>query len=150
MHDKIAFVILHYCALTETLACIESIEKNIDVKNYLIVIVDNGSPNHTGEALVKLYGKKKNCKIILNNSNLGFAKGNNVGFRFAKAQGAKFICMMNSDTCIIDKNFGEQIWRDYNKYHYYVLGPDIILKQSETRVNPLGEHILKKMKSDIR
>lgn len=49
-----------------------------------IVIVDNASANGTGRELQQLYQGAENIYVILNPENLGFARGNNVGFEFAK------------------------------------------------------------------
>lgn len=141
--ELFAFVVLQYCAMQETLNCIESIKRFYD-DNYIIVVVDNGSPNGAGERIKSICENDDKCVVIVNENNLGFAKGNNVGFRYAKKLGAKYICMMNSDTCLLDHSFIEQIKYDYDKYKYYVLGPNIVLNQPEIRVNPLGEHILGK------
>lgn len=136
-----AFIVLHYCAIEETLKCIDSIKRCCG-ENILIVIVDNASPNETGNVLYHKFLNDKSCKVILNKRNMGFAVGNNIGYRFAKAQGAEFICMMNSDTCVLDINFKEQVKKDYEDYKYFVLGPDIILKRPDIQVNPMGEHVL--------
>ena len=141
--ELFAFVVLQYCAMQETLNCIESIKRYCD-DNYIIVVVDNGSPNGAGEKIKRICENDDKCVVIVNENNLGFAKGNNVGFRYAKKLGAKYICMMNSDTCLLDHSFIEQIKSDYDKYKYYVLGPNIVLNQPEIRVNPLGEHVLEK------
>lgn len=145
-NELFAFVVLQYCAMQETLNCIESIRKYCD-DNYIIIVVDNGSPNGAGEKLKSICTDDK-CKVIINENNLGFAKGNNVGFRYAKKLGAKYICMMNSDTCLVDNSFIDQIKSDYNKYRYYVLGPNVILNQPEVRVNPLGTHVLEKREAN--
>lgn len=140
-NELFAFVILQYCAMQETLNCIESIKKHCD-GNFIIIVVDNGSPNGVGENVKRICENVDKCVVILNEKNLGFAEGNNVGFRYAKKLGAKYICMMNSDTCLLDHTFIEQVKSDYDKYEYYVLGPNIILNQPEIRVNPLGDHVL--------
>lgn len=141
--ELFAFVILQYCAMQETLDCIESIKKYCD-DSYVIIVVDNGSPNNAGEKIKGIIGNDDKCLVLLNEENLGFAKGNNIGFRYAKKLGARFICIMNSDTCLVDEFFVEQAKSDYFKYKYYVLGPNIVLKQPEVRVNPLGEHVLER------
>ena len=145
--ELVAFVVLQYCAMQETLNCIESIKKYCD-DNFIIVVVDNASPNGAGEKVKSIFENDDKCEVIVNEKNLGFAKGNNVGFRHAKKLGAKYICMMNSDTCLLDHSFIEQIKTDYDKYKYYVLGPNIILNQPEIRVNPLGEHVLEKKETN--
>ncbi len=120
-----AFVILHYCAIEETVKCVDSIKNMAQKANYMIIIVDNASPNNTGLVLKEKYAHDKYCTVILNQENLGFARGNNVGFQYAKKHGADFICMMNSDTYLLDEEFVQQSISDYLETKYYVLGPNI-------------------------
>lgn len=139
---KFAFVILHYKNVHETLNCIASIEERLDIKDYLIIVVDNGSTNGTGELLKQKYVNNEHVHIILNAENLGFARGNNVGFRYAKAQGSDFICVINSDTYLITNDFAESIIQDYETYRFYVLGPNIIEPYKEAQSNPMGNHVI--------
>lgn len=62
---EIVFVILHYNAIDETFNCVESIQKTIDVESYQIIVVDNCSPNKTGEILQKKYRGDSSVSVIL-------------------------------------------------------------------------------------
>ena len=125
----LCFVILHYSTKEDTEKCIESIQKRIDTDNYYIIVVDNGSTNKSGVLLEKQYKENNKIKIILNNTNLGFAKGNNVGFQYAKnVIGCKFIVMLNSDTYLLQDDFYQAIYEEYNSSKFAVLGPQIISK----------------------
>ncbi len=136
------FVILHYCSINETINCIESIQSKIDYDNYYIVIVDNGSPNNTGKELEHQYGNNRHCVVLLNKDNLGFARGNNVGFRYAKfILNCNYICMLNSDTKLISDNFCELAINYFEEYKYSVAGPDVINKDC-SQSNPMEGHIL--------
>lgn len=139
---RFSFVILHYKNVEETLKCIASIEEMFDVEDYSIIVVDNGSGNGTGELLQQKYVNKEYVHVIINQQNLGFARGNNVGFRYAKTRGSEFICMINSDTYLISNDFGQSIIREYETYRFYVLGPDIVAPNKEYRSNPMGNHVL--------
>lgn len=132
---KIVFLILHYYTIEDTIKCIESIEK-LEYKNKEIVIVDNASPNGTGEILKDKYKVNKNIHIILSKQNLGFANGNNLGFRYAKENlNPDFIVMCNNDTIIIEEDFINIVLKKYKEYGYSVLGPKILLKNN--KVNKL-------------
>ena len=136
MDKKIVFVILHYNAIQETENCVESIEKKIDTKNYHIVIIDNASPNNSGRELKRKFCDKDNVTVILNKENLGFARGNNIGYRYAvNVLKADFICIMNNDTLIEQNDFFEVICDEYKKSNYGIMGPKIYL--NEGRVNPV-------------
>jgi GT2 family glycosyltransferase len=135
--NKIAFVILHYCTLQDTIECVDSIKNQIDTKNHQIIIVDNCSPDESGEELKKLYNQENNVIILQNKENLGFARGNNVGFRYAKNEcQSDFIVLLNSDTLIIQDNFFDVILNEYERSKFAVLGPYIIKQEKPYNDNP--------------
>lgn len=134
----ISFVILHYITIDDTKECVESILNNVLYDNYSIVIVDNGSNNFTGEKLLELYRNNEKINIIINNNNTGFARGNNVGFMYAKNKlGTDAIVMINNDTIITQKNFCEKIKEIYNKKNFDICGPNVISKLDGMSQNPI-------------
>lgn len=123
---SICFLILHYKNADETVACIESIISTIAYEHYRIVVVDNGSGNGTGEELKRRYATERFFHLIALPQNLGFARGNNVGLEFATEQlGCRFVCMMNSDTRVLQSDFCEQIFGLYKDTGSAVIGPKI-------------------------
>lgn len=138
----ISYVILHYNTIDDTVNCINSIVKTQEKGSYQIVIVDNNSPNGSGEFLLKKYEKESYIHIILNKQNLGFAKGNNIGFIYAKKSLlADFIVVLNSDVIILQKTFQEKIVSEYWHNKYAVLGPKINTPSGYEYSNP-GSHNL--------
>lgn len=146
----ISFVVLHYLTIEDTKECINSIVNNLSYTNYSIVIVDNASNNRTVEELVKLYKERKNIHIIINRENLGFAKGNNVGFMYAKNElKADFVVMINNDTLILQKDFGEKIIETYEEKKFHVSGPNVVSTLDNKSQNPIRRQLynLKQVKS---
>lgn len=142
MRKKFGFVILHYCSLDDTKRCVDSIREKCAYNTYHIAIVDNASPNGTGKNLKEIYQQDNDCTVLLNDKNLGFSRGNNVGFRYLRDQyDCDFICVMNSDVFLIDNSFEKMIEAEYNNKPFYVLGPDIITANAE-QCNPMGNHRL--------
>ena len=128
----ISFVILHYNAIEETINCVNSIKEKIDTANFRIVIVDNASPNHTGEVLKKRYIADEKIVVIINDTNLGFAKGNNVGYKYAVEDlKSDFVCIMNNDTLLVQDDFFDVIQKEYETSNFGVMGPKIILKNGK-------------------
>lgn len=123
---NVYFVILHYMTLDDTIACVDSIQSLENNEYTHIVIVDNASPNGTGKFLEEKYNNQDNISVILLDENLGFAQGNNAGYRYAKENGADYIILLNSDTEIIQTNFIDKIIKLYETRKYDILGPDII------------------------
>lgn len=135
---KIVFIILHYLTYKDTVECVQSIKSNVIYDNYEIVIVDNNSNNGSYENLVKTYNQDVKINLIKNEKNLGFAKGNNIGYVFAKNElGANYIIAINNDTLIEDKEFLNKIIQSFKKEQYYILGPDILSLQDGGHQNPL-------------
>lgn len=126
---NIVYVILHYMAGKDTVECAESIMKATEesVHNTSIVIVDNGSINDSYDLLQKQFNNNDRVVLLHSDENLGFAKGNNIGFRYAKYDlKADFIVMLNNDTILSQKDFNEVLVRKYEEHEYAVLGPDIV------------------------
>ena len=139
---QFAFVILHYNTIDDTKACVESIRKYIKGASYHIIIVDNCSPNQSGAVLEEDYKSNEDITIILNSSNLGFARGNNVGFKYAKdVLHSDYIVLLNSDTELLEDNFIELIEREYNISNFAVLGP-MIETPKAPYVTQIGRHTL--------
>ena len=149
---KACFVILHYITINDTINCVKSIHDTVDYDDYSIVIVDNGSPNQTGAELEKLYKDTPDVHVILQKENLGFAKGNNIGYAYAKhEEHADLMIVINSDTIIKDRDFIHKIIKSHENNHFSVLGPDIITPFDEHQ-NPFRNRMLtkKQVKNRIR
>ena len=135
------FVVLHYQAIEVTKRCISLVIECAGDINYEIIIVDNASPNKSGEVLQEYYSNQKNVHVILNKTNLGFSKGNNVGYLYAKNNlYCTFIAMLNNDVLLESKDFIKKIYIDYEKYNFGVLGPRIRNRDlKDVNRNPLHE-----------
>ena len=130
--DTVGFVILHYNVIDDTIACVQSIQRNIDTNNYLIVVVDNCSPNETGKKLLELYHDEKKIHVILNEMNLGFAKGNNIGIEYAQDyQHCNYICCLNNDTILTEKDFLAKIKKEYLHSNAAVIAPLVYLRNNK-------------------
>lgn len=135
---KAAFVILHYQAIEMTIKCINSLYETFDMSENFIVVVDNASPNKSGNELINAYKEYDNIKIIISSENLGFAKGNNIGYEYCiKELDFDFLIIMNNDIIISQKNFIEQIYKLYRQKQFDILGPDIYNPNLSYHQNPL-------------
>lgn len=96
--QDIAFLILNYNDYEETIACVREL-LSIDTEAK-IVIVDNGSENNSYHELCKFSRANENIVVLANKKNGGYAKGNNVGFRFICQHMIEidYIVLMNPDT----------------------------------------------------
>ncbi len=83
-------LVLNWDRKDDLIDCIESLTKQT-YTNTEIIIVDNGSSDGSQDAVRKKYPE---VKLIENEKNLGFAKGNNIGIKKAKGE---FILTLNND-----------------------------------------------------
>ena len=130
------FVILHYKTHQDSSACIHSILDNCPYYSS-IVVVDNFSNNGSIEIIEEEFKDYHNIFIIKNKENLGFARGNNVGYQFAREQlKADFILVSNNDIIIKD-NFLEAVQEEYQKSNCHLIGPDIISLLDQGHQSPM-------------
>lgn len=138
----VCFVILHYIAQKETVDCIESIIKNVKGDKHIIV-VDNASPNNSGKKLQEMYIENSIVDILISESNWGFAKGNNIGYKYAlENYEPDFIVVMNNDMIIEQETFIEEIIKSYYEYNYAIMGPDIYSTKKNGHQNPQTREVL--------
>ena len=142
---KVAFVVLHYITYQETSECVTSILRNIAYKNLEVVIVDNNSPNDSVEFLEQKFAHLSNIHFIKNESNLGYAKGNNVGYQYAKHElGADFIIFLGNDTLIEQKDFLDKMLTVYEDCSPHIIGPSIYSTTRDCYQSPLRTKMLQK------
>lgn len=139
--NRIGFVILHYNVDRVTNLCISNLLKLYNSEFFEIVVVDNASPNGSGEKLKEKYKKNEKIHVILSKKNLGFAKGNNLGFEFLKENyKLDFMIVMNNDIMIENINFINDVSRFFSKTGFDILGPDIFIPDDGVHQNPIRKH----------
>jgi len=80
---------------------IESMKKT-DYPNYKLIIIDNGSMDKSKEVISKF----KNVELVCLNQNIGYTSGFNYGWNYClKKYSPKYICDMNSDVKVIQKEW---------------------------------------------
>lgn len=144
------FVILHYGEAPVTIEAIKSVlALKKDEHKVSAIVVDNASPNGTGLEVKKQIENSQGVYFIQNDENFGFARGNNVGFRFAKQKlHADFIVLMNNDAIIKSGNICELVEDDFQKEKFAVLGPSIRTPLGHEQ-NPLRPGLLKGFRLNI-
>lgn len=116
---SVAVLLLNWNGWQDATECLESL-RHLDYPNFKIILCDNGSSDdslqrfdewaqrravlyrrlsrHAAETTMRVVQEK--LIIIENGANLGFAGGNNVGLRFALAQGVDYVWLLNADTTV--------------------------------------------------
>ena len=98
--STISIIIVTYNTRQMTSECIDSIfEKTVGV-DFEIILVDNASTDGSKE----FFEKDSRIKYIYSNENLGFGRGNNLGYKYAVG---KYIFLLNSDTLLVNDAVSE-------------------------------------------
>ena len=134
--ENVGYVVLHYQATEETIACIESIKERHGSGKACIIVVDNGSPNHSGIILDKKYRADDEVTVISSHENVGFARGLNIGIEALKEKNTDFYVLLNNDTELASDNWDDVIAGKYEKYAFGVMGPDIVSPDLSRHDNP--------------
>ncbi len=92
---KVSVVILTYNNWALSHACIRSVLALSDYPNLEVIVVDNASSDETREQLALM--RDPRLKVVLNDRNLGFAAGNNIGL---KAATGDYLILLNNDTYV--------------------------------------------------
>ena len=92
---KISIIVLNWNGSEFISDCLASLQKlshpQFEVE---MVVVDNDSTDSSPDLI---RGKFPGIKLIQNDSNLGFAEGNNVGIRYCLQRGSDFVWLVNPD-----------------------------------------------------
>lgn len=110
---KLSVITLTYNKLKYTKKYIDSLFKN--TKDFELIIVDNGSTDGTREYLKSL----DNIKLILNDENVGFSKGNNQGLEITEGE---YIAFLNNDI-LLYPNWFEECEKVFIKEYAGFVGP---------------------------
>ena len=136
---NITVVVLHYENIKDTRECLDSLKKYLDdTKNNInVVVVDNGSIKEKTAAIEEDYVNDK-IYFIESGRNLGFAKGNNIGFHYAKYElHSDIIILANNDLIFKQVDFMNQIAKEMIENHIDVAGPRIISLVDHKNQNPV-------------
>jgi GT2 family glycosyltransferase len=96
---QLSVIILNYNVRYFLEQCVLSVENALKTIDGEIIVIDNNSSDYSCAMMKQRF---PNVKLIQNNENLGFPKGNNIGV--AQAQG-EYICILNPDTVVAEDTF---------------------------------------------
>lgn len=94
MKPLVYILVLNYCSLQDSLACIKLI-RELDYSNFRLLVIDNNSPDGSGRELEIAIGNKN--EFLRLPTNTGYAGGNNAGFEIALRNGADYVFVVNPD-----------------------------------------------------
>lgn len=103
---KIAILVLNFNGKEDTLECLTSLKK-LETGNWKpeTIVIDN---NSSDDSVKSIRDKFPQVTIIENQTNLGFAEGNNVGIGYALKNNFDHVLLLNNDT-LVKKDFLVQL-----------------------------------------
>ena len=107
MNKLVSIIILTYNSEKYIEKCLQSVFSQT-YKDVEVIVIDNDSKDGTREILRGLKGDQK---VILNEKNLGYAGGNNVGIRESKGE---YVIIINPDV-ILDENYIKAMVNGFEK-----------------------------------
>jgi GT2 family glycosyltransferase/glycosyltransferase involved in cell wall biosynthesis len=117
---KVSIVVLTYDQCSFTKVCLESTERFTHYGNMEIVVVNNGSTDDTAEFLASWSSTRPWVRVVTNESNRGFAAGNNCG---ARAATGEYLIFLNNDTFVTDGWVGDLLAHFRRHPKLGLLGP---------------------------
>ena len=125
-------VTLNWNRPEDTIACLRSLAQQ-DYRNLHVLVVDNGSSDNS---IVQIQIAHPDAFILANPKNSGFARGTNLGIKYAVERGADFVFILNNDTELASDAISTLL-------HYYedgvgLLAPIIYYADAPRRVWSLG------------
>lgn len=96
---QLSVIILNYNVQYFLELCVLSVQNALETIAGEIIVVDNKSSDGSCEMMKQRF---PNVKLIHNNENIGFPKGNNIGVAQAKGE---YICILNPDTVVAEDTF---------------------------------------------
>ena len=112
--------------LLETLASV----RQMAYANFKIIVADNGSTDGSQNAVRAQYPE---AVLLENGKNLGFGEGNNTGIRYALAQGAEWVFLLNNDILVDPHLLSELMNVAGTEAEIGVLGPKIYYQAQPER-----------------
>lgn len=134
---KVHIVILNWNGWKDTIECVESCLQ-LRYPDFRILIVDNASSDGS-EAMLREH--LPHVDIVQSGSNLGYAGGNNIGIRYALAQGAEYVWLLNNDTRVDAAALEEMVQVTKVDPTVGMVGPKILLYSRPGHLNCIGSTI---------
>jgi len=123
---RVVIVILTWNRVEDIVTCLESFSC-LEYSNYEVVVVDNASSD---ESVPTIREKYPWATLIVNDDNLGYVGGNNVGIRYALEHGADYVFVLNNDTKVTPNVLGELVRVMRSDPHIGIAGAKNLLMEN--------------------
>tara|TARA_B110000238_G_C16018499_1_gene392125 strand:+ start:65 stop:943 length:879 start_codon:yes stop_codon:yes gene_type:complete len=141
--SSVSVIILNFKKYNKTYDCLSSIKSNSNISN--IIVVDNDVLTEDFIDLKSQFKKDKNIFFISTNQNLGYAKGNNFGVKWANSNNilSEYIAIINNDIIITSNMIFQDLISAYkSNSEVGVISPKIIHKRTGNQQGPYKKEFI--------
>ena len=138
--SEISIIIVNWNAQEVLGECLKSIYRTVNA-SFEIIVVDNHSSDNSVSMIKEGFPE---VKLIEEKENIGFAKANNIGFRFSNG---KYVMLLNPDTELIDDAVEKMTKILDTHQEIGIVGPKILNKDGAVSKN--GKKRLPTIPNDI-
>jgi len=114
-------IILNWNGKEDTIECLRSVQA-LDYPHYQVLVVDNASSDGSPEQIRVAF---LDVELIVNEVNLGYAGGINVGIKRALEEGADYVLLLNNDTLVDERLLAELLKAGESDPQIGILTPKI-------------------------
>lgn len=130
----VSIIIVNWNGLSLLKICLRSIFK-ISYKPFEIIVVDNASFDESSAWVKKTY---PTVHVIDNAENVGFAKGNDIGFADARGE---YIVFLNNDTKVVPDFLDKLVSQIEDDPHIGGAQSKILLMDDQSRLDSIGAYL---------
>jgi len=139
MSKKVLIIIVAYNSSDYIGDCLSSLG-GVDYPrdSFDVLVIDNASTDGSMDQIRKDWPA---VKLIVNQKNLGFAGGNNIGFQYAVDNGFDYIYLLNQDTVVRPDFLTQAIISAEAEPDIGAVQSKLLLYQDKTKINSIGNEI---------
>jgi GT2 family glycosyltransferase len=144
-------VLVNYKRALDTIACAQSVNSTADPFSVVDICIQDNSPKDTNSQFNALLSKYRNVKVFNSKENLGFAAGNNSGFKNCTDQEYSFVWFLNNDTEVPPDCLSEMLKKfDQPGRKVGMVGSTMVYFHDKKTVQALGGSVYKPWTGTMR
>lgn len=134
MLQQVGIVVINWNGAAQTRRCLGSLLA-LDHTSYRIAVIDNGSTDGSADELDREFSQ---LEIVRTGRNLGYAGACNVGMRWAREAGVRYVWMLNNDTLADPSALTELVRTAETVNGPAIVAPEILVGGGEGRIWSAG------------
>lgn len=139
MASKVLIVILTHNSAEYIGDCLSSLKKvDYPKDDFEILLIDNASSDNTSEMV---RGILPEATTIINDQNIGFAAGNNIGFKYAIDYNFDYVYLLNHDTVVQPDFLTKAVILAEVDSNIGAVQSKLLLFQDKEKINSIGNEI---------